>query len=271
MLNLDYRKKDFTTDSILQHNLSIQFNLDGFSFWLKDKISREIVLFKHIPLRLSNDSVLIKKIQQILDSEAEFKQPPAGPTIIFTSSKFTLIPSFYFVPEHAGEFLEFICGPIINSTIGWEYTSDNEYAIVYSIPDHFRNIFENKFDNPVYCHILRSFLDYANYLGSQYKNSVLTFFVPGGIYLALLLDNKICFHNYFEFRHIDDLNFYLLSVFRQFGISPDKIPVFLSGSIDRKPELIIQGAKRMNADFIRMVPPTDEVFSKIPFHRFFNL
>ena len=95
--------------TIIENKLSIQFNLDGFSFCITNNTTKEIVYFSEYLFeeqQITPES-LLNKIEEIFKTDEYLQKDFSSVLVIHQNNLFTLVPDLYFSENKLSEYLNF--------------------------------------------------------------------------------------------------------------------------------------------------------------------
>jgi len=263
----EFKEGHFKPDSFLNYRVSIQLNLNGFSFCLKETGTGAISVFKNYPFRVSNENGLLKKVDHILKEEDLLAEPFAEVSVFADSKKFTLVPGKFFHPDLAAGFIEFNLGSLNHSKTGWNFMENNDLVLIYSFPEKLDDLLKGYFPNRTTIHLLCPLMNYLSRLSGNLSRFGSVCFGDSGFYLLIYEDTKPVFINFFESNHPDDLSFFMLSTLQQLGIEMDGLKVFVCGDVDKIPVINILDRRMPRLEFIEK---DCERSDSAPFHKYFS-
>lgn len=213
-----------------KYYLSIQINLDGFSFCIRDRLQNKYIYLFHKEL-FGNPEFLVKKLTDIY-SEIEVLSADFKATSILSAypDKTTLIPESYFLDNHAIDNYqlnrELKRGEMLHHLPLHRYKS----IVQMAIPKALKEFLQEKHPGVFIQNEFVSFLGYlkikpetAPFLLIQLYKSQVT---------ICLVDEKIRFFNSFYYLNENDLLFYILNVTKTTDIQDFKL--ILNGIVNKR-------------------------------------
>lgn len=205
--------------------MSILFEKDGLVFSiLRNDFKKFIVLGEY---GIGNISELFSFRERI---PGEF----GVVNMAFRGGKVTLIPKSLFEAVLATQFASFQFD-VEDEIILFDELQHQDLVVLYSIPQSLKQLADNAFGNGKIKHAGSFSIEY--YL-SKYKNK------PGEHMFANLWHNKVevtvikngelVLYNIFDYQTNEDLLYALLNVYEQLPMSPEIVPLKLSGEIKKE-------------------------------------
>ncbi len=228
---LNFIDKSFSARKTTQYRLSIQVDLDGFSFSVYDLVQQKHVVLKQFADDFSIEcDLVVEKIRHIYKKVEWLNKDFSRCLCIFTSPKNTLIPISYFSQERLRSFLNFVSPLDELDEIHYKTLDKVDVAAVFAIPNpiaaelnmrHKRITFYNQ-SVPLIHHLLK-----------KKDGEHLCINVNGSIAdLAIMRDGGLLYHNSFEIKAAYDLLYYVSFVLQQLGIEPTRLAASFSGKLN---------------------------------------
>ena len=208
-----------------QYSLSIRFSSDGYSLFVHDE-NEILISTKHVDEKLY--SLTENEIIQLFKNQPEIKSTYRHTRIICESNSYSLIPTSFFDPQYAPDFLDFENIKQKSEAVLFNRVQSFNIVNVFSIPAAFYKSLASVFPycNPEH-HV--SFL-----LNEQlYKSNKTVFHLLlriGWVDILVTSGNLLQFANRFEYRTAEDLLYYTLNVFEQLNIDAENSPVVMYNS-----------------------------------------
>lgn len=272
-----FDKKFSLTDST-EYSLSIQINLDGFSFLVRDLRTNKFCGLKHIPY---NEGIhpddLSKELNKVLSKEPLAEAPYASVQMVYWTPLVILIPESLFDTDHLKNYFEFNTELPENCALYHKKLKNIGAFIVYSIPSDIATIAGQYFNNiAFYCQsqpVIESALMHQK---SGATGSRIYLQVTNGFFdITYMNVGKLVLQNCFKYSNPADFTYFVLNIFEQFNLNPESTPVFLSGSITKLSEEYF-GISRYIRD-LQFMSPTDmeetftHAFTDKELHRYTTL
>jgi len=217
--------------------LSIQFSLDGFSFYISNThhIISKFTSFKFTK-PIKSPELILKEIKEIFRNEKTLQQDFETVSVVHQNTLSTLVPNQYFKDDDLNKYLKYSVKTITTDLIVYDDLNFIKAKNVYVPFVNINNFIFQNFGEFEYKHHSSILLEK---LFSQSDNS-LNFFVnisQSLFDIVVLKDSKILFYNIFEYETKEDFIYYILFTLEQLELSTDNTNVSLLGDINKQSEL----------------------------------
>ena len=217
--------------------LSIQFSLDGFSFYISNThhIISKFTSF-NFTKPIKSPELILKEIQEIFKNEKTLQQDFETVSVVHQNNLSTLVPNQYFKDDNLNKYLKYSVKTITTDLIVYDDLNFIKAKNVYVPFVNINNFIFQNFGEFEYKHHSSILLEK---LFLQSDNS-LNFFVnisQSLFDIVVLKDSKILFYNNFEYQTKEDFIYYILFTLEQLELSTDKTKVSLLGDINKQSEL----------------------------------
>ena len=229
MPEINILEKSIDQQALENSILSIQANLDGFSFCIYDpekKIFTGFRSFKTDNVGLADR--LVDKIEEIQKKDNLLKVPFRETRFIYLSQKSTLIPAAYFDETKLKTYFEFNHTIDELDEIHFNYISPANAYNVFALPTYIASA--ARFPNARFYHQSTPFI-----------NSILTNFAANKEVVFVNLNHSffdiavagpkgLALYNSFAYQQESDLLYFILYVYNQLGLSLQHTELVLSGA-----------------------------------------
>ena len=217
--------------------LSIQFSLDGFSFYISNThhIISKFTSF-NFTKPIKSPELILKKIKEIFKNEKTLQQDFETVSVVHQNNLSTLVPNQYFKDDNLNKYLKYSVKTITTDLIVYDDLNFIKAKNVYVPFVNINNFIFQNFGEFEYKHHSSILLEK---LFLQSDDS-LNFFVnisQSLFDIVVLKDSKILFYNIFEYQTKEDFIYYILFTLEQLELSTDKTKVSLLGDINKQSEL----------------------------------
>ena len=225
-INLNSKYKD-------NYILAIQYSLDGLSFVVFDTADHKFIALKHYHFSEKNIPLetLISELQEKESWKLEdFKQV----NILIDNNTNTFMPKDYFQEETKEKYLSLLNTQ--NDNILTDFITEHDIVNVYSTNDSLNFLNDN-----VRTYHSSSILVKKLIKEFSSRNPEIRAFVNvknNSYELIILNNNKLVFHNYFNFSTKEDFLYFILFTFEQLNIDNESIPIYFMGFIEEKSPII---------------------------------
>jgi hypothetical protein len=217
--------------------LSIQFSLDGFSFYISNthNIISKFTSFE-FSKAIKSPVLILKEIQEIFKNEKSLQQDFEFVNVIHQNNLSSLVPNQYFKDKDINNYLKYSIKTITTDLIVYDDLNFIKAKNVYVPFVNINNFIFQNFGEFEYKHHSSILLEK---LISQSDNS-LNFFVnisQSLFDIVVLKDSQILFYNIFEYQTKEDFIYYILFTLEQLELSSEETNISLTGNIDEHSEL----------------------------------
>ncbi len=272
MYEINCTDETFDPDYTTEYLLSIQVSLDGFSFCIRDEIRKIHLVFKHLPLQISNYSFLLRKTKEILAREEALNKKYKKTIIRMSSPRVTAIPASW---EVSAEELFALNFDRLKDEKILSFTDDSlSVKVAFGFPEKMYNLFNSHFDHPVISHQVQTLAGLVARKATSGHSEALLSFSKRFFTLLITRNQKLAFINSFFYKNHMDVIYYILHVFESEKIGVKETAVFLLGETDEESPLA--GFLKNRFERVEFLSYTGEykssyTFSLFPQHRFLSV
>ena len=241
MINKNVIKKSNTITLIdtKDTKLSIQFNLDGFSFCIADDTSEEILYFSEYLFKdkkITPES-LLKKIEELFKTDSYLLKDFSSVLVIHQNNLSCLVPNTYFSKDKLSEYLNFNIKTLTSDYITFDNIQGIKAKNVYIPYVNINNFLFQNFGEFEYRHHLTIFIEKLISINNSDKKVVYVN-VSSEIFDIVVIQNKqLYFSNSFSFETKEDFIYYILFTFEQLKLDVEEIQLYFTGDIELESEL----------------------------------
>tara|TARA_R110002049_G_scaffold24588_14_gene87010 strand:+ start:2554 stop:3387 length:834 start_codon:yes stop_codon:yes gene_type:complete len=227
------KNSNISLKTIKDNRLSIQFNLDGFSFSIHNIASKKDVYFcEYIfenPLTTPED--LLFKIEDIFKKDIHLQNDFTSVTVIHQNNLSTLVPNQFFNKNELATYLNFNIKTLAIDFITFDeievLDSKNIYVPYVNINNY---LFQNfgEFEYKHHSTVLIEKLIQSNKLKEKvfYVNVSKT-----TLDIVVLENSKLLLSNTFSYNTKEDFIYYILFVAEQLNLDTNEFPLYFTGEI----------------------------------------
>ena len=221
----DFIDKSFDFARIEKYRLSIQIDLNGFSFCIYDLAHSKHVVLKNIFYRktISDYADLSKAIAEIIENDRLLKIRYQATNCVYVSPKSTLIPEELFSETRLRNYLEFMQTLDELDEIRYKHIPELKCYTVFAMP------------SPVVVEITK-YQSHSIFLNQSYKtlrdavrrrtDNLMVSFHPGFADITLFRNGQLQLHNVFDIHDNLDALYYIAAIVKQFDAETVPIRVF---------------------------------------------
>lgn len=221
-------ESDFNKSLTDTYNLSILLGVDRLSYLISDAQQQILVLRVYQLPKENNKPVL----QQLLLEDALLKAPFKQCTIGVYSTRFSLVPMVLFDKDNARAYLQMMANVEEQDEIGEDTVPILEAVNLYAYEATTTAVLKNHFQVPTSYHVSTGMIqNFVTHFDSSESKNIFLHIYGNTISLTVVDRGKLLFHNLFEFKASPDCLYYVLLVFKQLGLKPEKHPLHITGEL----------------------------------------
>lgn len=266
---------DETLDINSTHNyeLSIQISSDGFAFSILDTIRSKYILLRSFNPE-NNRYFTDDNIRDIIARDDFLTKKYKKVNIVLPSPKFTLVPDPLFDPGKKEEYFSLNLIREDNETIISNKIPEPSAYLVFSAVRSLYEIAGHFYPSVYPAHHIKPLLNQVTHYSKNENGTYFHLHIEKDYFNVLVLEqNNLKFSNTYKYRNISDILYYVLNIFRTFGLGQD-ITLHFSGLTEKFDDLYSSFA--MYVRNLKFTGPTGNfsfsyVFNDIELHRYINL
>lgn len=265
--NLDFNYLD-------NSQLSIQINLDGFSFCILNNDLKEITALYNYDFfddHLSLENVL-KNIQQIVFEEPLLQNKYQYINITFKNRLNTFVPVELFQEHLLANYLQYNIKVLSDDFITFDTLKNDKLVNVYIPFVNITNYFLDLFGPFNYKHAGTVLVEKLININKDIKDTIVYVHVSKNDFeIIVLKQHELILYNSFVLNTIEDFAYFILFTFEQLKLDSNFNKVVLLGNIDEKSELYPLIYKYVrNVSFLEYdYPYQSEILNTIAKHQHF--
>ncbi|RCS28073.1 DUF3822 family protein [Polaribacter sp. WD7] len=219
--------------------LSIQFNLDGFSFCVQNSTSKEILYFSEyiFDSKQTTPESLLKKIEHIFETDAQLQKDFDNVLVIHQNDLYTLVPQTYFKEECLSDYLQFTIKTLKTDFIAFDTIKTNEFYNVYVPYININNYLFQNFGAFTYKHHVSVLIEKLINQNTQQAKTVYVNVSKSSIDIIVIDTKTVLLANSFHYYSKEDFIYYILFVYEQLTLDTEKTALFLIGKINVNSEI----------------------------------
>jgi len=230
--------KNSTTSlkTIKEDKLSIQFNLDGFSFSIYNTLSKKEVYFREYIFENSQTSPenLLLKIEAIFKTDAYLQNDFIAVTVIHQNNLSTLVPDRFFNKKKMAFYLNFNIKTLATDFITFDdletVNAKNVYVPYVNINNY---IFQN-FGEFEYKHHSTVLIQKLLKNNTTKEKTMFVNVSKTTLDIVVLENEKLLLSNAFSYESKEDFIYYVLFVAEQLNLDVQEFPLYFMGEITLK-------------------------------------
>ena len=221
-------------DSQAAHHLSIQININAFSFALLDLLNQEYIALEHFDIEnCSNYDSLCEKIDEIIYQHNILQQEFKSSSVAISNHINTLTPKILFQEDIGKEVLNFNHPILKNEQETNDWLRSIQAFNSYIIPSQLERCIKKHFDGIIWKHdstiLIESIL---NQFKLQEGEKIYLSIQNNYFELIILNGKKLIFFNSFKYKTAEDLIYFVLFTCEQLNLNPEQVPLIIFGEIE---------------------------------------
>lgn len=219
--------------------LSIQFNLDGFSFCISDLESNQDLFFTEYLFdeTLNSPVDLLNKIESIFKSDANLQLEYAKIEAIHQNNLSTLVPNEYFDENSLDSYLKHNIKTLKNDFITIDDLSNIEAKNVYIPFVNINNYLFQNFGEFEFKHHITVLIDKLIAINNSNENVMYINVSKNNFDIIILEDKKLILSNSFTYNSKEDFIYYVLFTAEQIQLNTEEFKLYFMGEINTASEI----------------------------------
>ena len=257
------------------YHISIQVSLNGFSFCLLDTVRNKYIALKHYSFDRAGNN-FENNISKVLSEDEFFKQEYKSSKLIFTSKKGTLIPVPLFNKDNLNDYFTF------NHTLGekeeihYNKLKSTDAYVVFATPEYLSDLFRKSLPSLKIYHQSAPFIENIFWTGRNKKDRDTVYLnISRDMFdIAVVNGKKLNLYNCFSIQNENDLIYFVLYIFEQLKLDPEKTETVLAGEISKTMkhyEILKKYIRHISFEKTNNQYTYSYTFNEVPAHTFVNL
>jgi hypothetical protein len=219
--------------------LSIQFNLDGFSFCISNSATNNTLYFSEYQFSETQTTPenLLLKIKELFKNDTYLQHDFTSVTVIHQNNLATLVPNKYFNEANVADYLNFNIKTLATDFI----TFDNIEAInvknVYVPYVNINNYLFQNFGEFEYKHHISVLIKKLIETTNTAEKTMFVNVSKSSFDVVVLQNKKLLLANSFSFNTKEDFIYYILFVAEQLALNPEEFVLYFTGEIETTSEI----------------------------------
>ena len=222
--------------TIKENKLSIQFNLDGFSFSIYNTPSKKEVYFREYVFENSQTSPenLLLKIETIFKTDAYLQNDFIAVTVIHQNNLSTVVPNRFFDKKKLAFYLNFNIKTLATDFITFDDLGTLNAKNVYVPYININNYLFQNFGEFEYKHHSTVLIEKLLKNNTTKEKTMFVNVSKTSLDIVVLENEKLLLSNAFSYNSKEDFIYYVLFVAEQLNLDVQEFPLFLMGEINLK-------------------------------------
>jgi hypothetical protein len=225
--------------TIKKNKLSIQFNLDGFSFSIYNTPSKKEVYFREYVFENSQNSPenLLLKIETIFKTDAYLQNDFIAVTVIHQNNLSTVVPNRFFDKKKLAFYLNFNIKTLATDFITFDDLGTLNAKNVYVPYVNINNYLFQNFGEFEYKHHSTVLIEKLLKNNTTKEKTMFVNVSKTSLDIVVLENEKLLLSNTFSYNSKEDFIYYVLFVAEQLNLDVQEFPLFLMGEINLKSKM----------------------------------
>lgn len=265
--------QSFDLNRTNEYELSIQVGLDGFSFSVIHPEENRLMALKNTPVTISTEKFLPRRFAEWVNSEPVLNNPFEKIKISYYTENFTLIPYEFHNSEKQNKVSTLLFENKKDDRVKQDKVNAFNSKLIYTIPGQMINCFADKFNDYTLNHTFTVLTKKTAEFFASSDNSDLFLFFSSSSFLLFLYDKgNLLLTNSYQFKHANDIVYYIFAALNQNRIHTKNCKLLLSGNIiqDQEIENLLKSYFSQIGFLIPELQSNPETFN-IPLHFFIPL
>jgi len=223
----------FQKEGTNQYHLSIQADLNGFSFCLYDSRQKKHVVFRKYVLQ-SNLLIenFLKAMEEIFNTDDLLSSSYASSSFMFLTQKSTLIPDSYFDKNLLKSYFEFNHALDTLDEIHYNYIPAIDAYNVFTLHTYMASEVGNHLKGVKFYHQAFPFIEKMLEYSSSRQKQIMAIGLNNQFFdIMVSQGSKLKLYNTFQYNSQTDLLYFILFICKQFNIEPRQLELLLSGEL----------------------------------------
>jgi len=222
----DYLDESFRKEESSEYTLSIQVNLNGFSFCIRKAKDEQLLVFKHTEVKISNEQLLTRRFEDWIHEEELLQKQYKSQELIVLGHHFTLLPSNLNDDQIFSDSIRLLF-PTQAEDYSISEIEELNANLLFLVSPELKRLLNDNFYSIRLKHGVENLIRY-NAFGEEGKQ-VRLFFDEKDLYIVYFDGHQLMLCNSFGIKHANDAVYYALTALKQYNVQLKSIPVFIAG------------------------------------------
>jgi len=273
---LELVDESFYQKPYVQLCLSIQISSDSICFSVIDwSNSKQLLLKDYRYEDQVKDTSQLNLLEVIFEQNSYLSNPFKKVSVSIVNNTYTFVPSPLFEASSAKEYLQINCKFSEKEEVIYTSMKNMNAYCVFAIDKKLKSFFNYQFSEVKYLHHSMVLCDaLLNNFKNIEQQSVIINIRYNDFDTVIIKNKKVELINTFSYTNADDLLFYLLYVFEQLSINPDKQEVLVCGDLQKNSliyEKLVKYIRYVNFMNRNSSVEYSYKFNEVPHHFYYTL
>lgn len=227
-------EEDFNKGLIHTYNLSVLVGIDRLSYLISNQQNQVVALRAYQLSNLPTQAPLKQVLIEDSIIRGKFRSVKVG----LFSPKFSLLPMSLFDEQELRLYLEQTTSLQQKDHLAFDLIKELDAANAYAFDLSYIQDITEHFPAAQFFHVSTGIINnfIANFDSSSSKNIFLNVY-DHYVMITVIENKKMLFHNIFSFKASPDCLYYVLLVYKQLGLIPQKHPLYIVGELVQDSEI----------------------------------
>lgn len=241
MKELSLIDKSYNKEKRYSHFVSIQLNLNRFSFSVFDILLKKFIEYKsiNIDFSLENTKESCTKFGELLKSEFDTTKQYEQIACLIETSKATLVPDALFSKDKKDTYFQFNHDTDKSESIYYDNLKNSENVNIYSFQKCLINSLQQFFPRIKIFHQSSVFMEEIFFRNKKKLINTKCFVLVNTDYFAILVlsPSKIILYNTFFYKEAGDFVYFILNTYEQLRLNPEIHAIEFYGNINKNSDI----------------------------------
>ena len=229
---------NFVKKETPSYNLSVLIGADRFSYALTYGANHLLALKSYTFDSSKDNSNIRREIQDIFIEDSILTLPYNNVIVGLSNHITTLVPNHLFEEKNTSVYLKAQTNQLNNKTIQVHPIKSLDAQNIYAYNSEVLILIKGYLPNAHFFHASTAMIEGALRTAPNEGTSKIFLNIQSNLVQLLLMDgSKLIFYNNFSFLSSKDLLYYVMLVYDQFKLSPNDIPLIISGHVIKDSEI----------------------------------
>ncbi len=241
MRNIAVIDDTFDIELASTYHLSIQYCSRNFSFVIRDASGTNFIAYKsHWFDKPVQKQEMADQIRGFLNADSFLTRSYKSVQFLYQTPVSVLVPSALFRKENPEAYFRFSADLLEEEKVHYRKIPSIDAFVLFPMPEDLINQVSFMLDKVQFFHQACPQIEaaMAETSGSADSSQVFAHINPGSADLLVVKQNKLILYNSFVIKNTEDLVFFILYLYEQFGLSQEETALNLSGFLERYPGAI---------------------------------
>lgn len=236
-INQDIIEFGFSKKATHQYDINILVGTTSIYYMVSDA-EHQVLALRAYHYDARRDFSLRNGVQEIFFEDELLRATFRTAKVAFSTRHFTLVPNALFDTNRIVEYLKSVANLNDADIIDFDTIMPIELTNVYNLEEQFTTIIESALPNITNFHSLTTLINGFRVVASALTGQQVFINIRDNqIQILFFEDKNLIFVNSYYFKTSEDVIYYLLMVYEQFELDPQKVPLSIAGFLTMDSEI----------------------------------